>query len=54
MRCDYWTLMAQPKRFVELFDLYLSIQTKAKEEELKRQEGEIKRMKSKTGVKRGR
>lgn len=55
MRCDYWTLMSQPKRFVELFDMYLSVEAKVKEEFYKKSEQQAKRMKSKAGgIKRGR
>ncbi len=55
MRCDYWTLMSQPRRFVELYQLYLEMDGRVRAEENKRMERETQRMKQKAGGKsRGR
>jgi hypothetical protein len=43
MKIDYWTLMLQPKRFVELFALYNEVESKIKEENYKKAEMKARR-----------
>lgn len=43
MNCDYWTLMAQPVRFLDLYKIYNSVKLKIEQEEYKKQNKMIQR-----------
>jgi len=33
LKIDYWTLMIQPKKFIDLFEIYLLVSKKIRQEE---------------------
>jgi len=49
LHCDYWTLMAQPVRFLELFEMYLWAKNKVEQEESEKQKSKLSRLKGKRG-----
>jgi hypothetical protein len=54
MGIDYWTLMFQPKRHVELFEMYLTVEGKIQEENIKRQKSASTKARASKGSRRGR
>jgi hypothetical protein len=46
MGIDYWTLMSQPARHVELFTIYLQVRAKVEAEENKKLERQYGRQKT--------
>ena len=43
LHCDYWTLMLQPKLFIDLLDIYINTTNKVEEEQSKKMQSKSKR-----------
>jgi len=45
MQIDYWTLMQQPAKHIELFRIYLDIKNKVQEEEMQKSKAQANKIK---------